>query len=160
MRNVMSQEYQGLDAVKAVQRQAQASLTASAIRYANLTEIAAAVIVSHNSTIDYCFMSEAMKASKPEEWPRKGTRVPLGTITRAVAGLPQEQRRHARSSETDISEWLGGNRLAQAREDVVGLGRSGRVLTVLTCPDLPDEDFPDEDSEEELVESWTPRFRR
>ena len=160
VRDVVSQEQEGLAAVRAVQRQAQASLTAAAIRYVNLTEIAAAVIVSRNNTVEYCFMSEAMKASKPEEWPRKGTRVPPDTTTRSIENLPQERRRHAQSDEIDITEWLGGNRSAHAREEVVGLGKSGRVLTVLTCPELPDEDFPDEDSEEELVESWTPRFRR
>ena len=160
VRNVVSHEQEGLAAIKAVKRQAQASLTASAIRYINLTEIAAAVIVSHNSTVEYCFMSESMKASKPEEWPRKGTRVPLGTVTRAVADLSQEQRRHVLCDEVDIAGWLGGNRPVQAQEEAIGLGRSGRVLTILTCGNLPDEDFPDKDSEDELLESWTPRFRR
>ena len=160
VRDVMSQEQEGLAAVKAVQRQAQASLTAAAIRYVNLTEIAVAVIVSRDSTVEYCFMSDAMKAYKSEEWPRKGTRVPPGTATRLIEDLPREQRRYSQSEEIDITEWLGGNRSAQAQEEVVGLGKSGRVLTVLSCTDLVDEDFPDEDSEEELVESWTPRFRR
>ena len=163
MRHVMSRAQDGLAAIKAVQRQAQASLTASAIRYVNLTEIAAAVIVSHNSTVDYCFMSEVMKDSKPEEWPRKGTRVPLGTATRAVADLPREQKVHIQSDEIDITQWLGrigGTEPVPAQEEVVRLGRSGRILTILTCQNLSDEDFPDEGSEEELVESWTPRFRR
>ena len=160
VRNVVSHERDGLAAIEAVQRRAQTSLTAAAIRYVNLTGIAAAVIVSHNSTVDFSFMSDAMKASKPDEWPKKGTRVPLGTATRAVAKLVHEQRRRAQSEEIDITVWIGGSRLTQAQEEVVGLGRSGRVLTVLTCRNLWDEEFPDEDSEEELIESWTPRFRR
>ena len=42
------------------------------------------------------------------------------------------------------------------------IGSYGRILTVLTCPDLLDEGFmeEDEDSDEVLEESWTPRFRR
>ena len=160
VRNILSCEQDGLAAIKAVQRQAQASLTASAIRYANLTEIAAAVIVSHNSTVDYCFMSEVMKESRPEEWPKKGAQVPFDTVTRAVVDLPQQQRVHVKSDEIDITQWLGGTEPVPAQEEVVRLGRSGRILTVLTCRNLPDEDFPDEDSEEDLVESWTPRFRR
>ena len=83
--------------------------------------------------------------------------MPPETPTRVVANLPQEQRRYELSDEIDISDWLGGNRSVPAKEEVVGLGRSGRVLTVLTCYHLPDDDFPGEDSEEELVESWTPR---
>ena len=157
---VVSHEQEGLAAIRAIQHQAQASLTASAIRYVNLANVAVAVIVSNESTVDYCFMSEAMRASKPDEWPKKGTRVPPETPTRVVANRPQEQRRYELSDEIDISDWLGGNRSVPAKEEVVGLGRSGRVLTVLTCYHLPDDDFPGEDSEEELVESWTPRFRR
>ena len=58
-------------------------------------------------------------------------------------------------------EWLGAGRSARAREEVVGLSSYERVLTVLTCPDLLDEGFMDEDddSDEVLEESWTPRFR-
>ena len=160
VRIVVSHEQEGLVAIKAIQRQAQASLTASAIRYINITEVAAAMIVSHDRTVEYCFMSETMRASKPDEWPRKGTRVPVGTVTRAIADLPQGQRRHVASDEVDVSEWIGGNRPIVAQEETVGLGRSGRILTILTCANIPDEDFPDEDSEDELVESWTPRFRR
>jgi glycerol-3-phosphate dehydrogenase len=46
----------------------------------------------------------------------------------------------------------------ELREEVVGLGNWGRTLTVLTADDLPDLDVERED--EEIVESWKPRFRR
>lgn len=42
--------------------------------------------------------------------------------------------------------------------NVVGLGRYGKTLTVLYDIDVPDAD--EEEDEESLIESWTPRFKR
>ena len=162
VRDVIARHPNGLAATEAVERDARASLTASAIRYVGLTDAAAAVIVSRNGKVDYCFMSDAMKSMRFDAWPRKGSPIPAGTATASVAGLPTEQRRSAREEdETDIMEWLGTGRSARTHEEVVGLGSYERVLTVLTCPDLLDEGFMDEDddSDEALEESWTPRFR-
>ena len=162
VRDVISRHPNGLAAIEAVERDARASLTASAIRYVGLTDAAAAVVVSRNGKVDYCFMSDAMKSLRIETWPRKGSPIPPGTATASVSGRPTEQRRSAREEdEINIKEWLGTGRSAQAREEVVGLGSYERVLTVLTCPDLLDEGFMDEDddSDEALEESWTPRFR-
>ena len=162
VRDVIARHPNGLAAIEAVERDARASLTASAIRYARLTDAATAVIVSRNGMVDYCFMSDAMKSLRFDAWPRKGSPVPTGTVTAYVAQLPTEQRRTAREEdETTIVEWLGAGRSVRALEEVVGLGSYDRVLTILTCPDLLDEGFmdEDEDSDDALEESWTPRFR-
>ena len=42
---------------------------------------------------------------------------------------------------------------------VAGLGRHGKALTVLSSAKIG-EDEDDEDNEDALIESWTPRFRR
>lgn len=160
--DIIAQHPNGLAAIEAIERDARASLIASAIRYVGLTDAAAAVIVSRNGKVDYCFMSDAMKSLRFDAWPRKGSPIPAGTATALVAELPTEQRRSAREEdEVSIVEWLGAGRAARAREEVVGLGSYERILTVLTCPDLLDEGFMDEDddSDEALEESWTPRFR-
>ncbi|MCZ6656161.1 MAG: hypothetical protein O7C67_02600 [Gammaproteobacteria bacterium] len=47
---------------------------------------------------------------------------------------------------------------ADLYEEVIGLGSYGRSLSVLTIDNLPDDEEIDE--EDELLESWTPRFRR
>ena len=157
--DIIAQHPNGLAAIEAIERDARASLTASAIRYVGLTDAAAAVIVSRNGKVDYCFMSDAMKSLRFDAWPRKGSPIPAGTATASVAELPTEQRRAAREEdEASIAEWLGTGRAARAREEVVGLGSYERILTVLTCPDLLDEGFmdEDEDSDEALEESWTP----
>ncbi|MCW3847389.1 hypothetical protein OF829_09055 [Sphingomonas sp. LB-2] len=61
-----------------------------------------------------------------------------------------------------LNRWLDGEQTYRITEEVVGLGGYGRTLTVLTCSSLSvrPEDQPDEDDEEALIESWTPRFKR
>jgi len=54
--------------------------------------------------------------------------------------------------------WFGGNLEAEMFEEVIGLGSYGRTLTVLSASDLPDQEKLEE--EKELMDSWTPRFRR
>jgi hypothetical protein len=56
-------------------------------------------------------------------------------------------------------DWLGGTRSAIAIEEVVGLGRYCKTLTVLSWSAIGHEEDGDDD-DEELAERWTPRFRR
>ena len=161
---IIREQPDGLCTIEAIQHAARASLTASAIRYVGLTESATAVIVSQGDKIDYCFMSNTlMKSFRDLTWPRKGDPIPSGTVTASIARKPDTLRRDARDSdEIDAMEWFACERSVQALEEVVGLGSYGRVLTVLTCPNLLDDAFmeEEEDSDEALEESWTPRFRR
>jgi hypothetical protein len=57
-----------------------------------------------------------------------------------------------------LQQWFGGDRQLEISEDVIGLGRYGKTLTVLHDIDLPEPE--DEDDEATLIESWTPRFKR
>jgi hypothetical protein len=64
-------------------------------------------------------------------------------------------------SEIDVREWLGGTRSARITEEVVGLGHYGKTLTVLSSSSIGDEEAGyDDDDDEKLQESWTPRFRK
>ena len=60
-RKAMDRYDPGLDAIEAVADLCLTSRTATAIRYAELTDAAVAVIMSTGGIIDYCFLSEAMK---------------------------------------------------------------------------------------------------
>jgi len=151
----------GLAAVEALASLCRTSLPATAIRYAELAEDAVAVVVSTGATIDYCFLSETMKSMPQLAWLRKGTPVPSESAT---ARFNRSRDRVADAdrceAEIDIMDWLGGVRSATAIEEVIGLGRYGKTLTVLTCASVQDETHgEDEESEEELVHRWTPRFR-
>jgi hypothetical protein len=59
-------------------------------------------------------------------------------------------------------DWLGGSRSASVTEEVVGLGRYGKTLTILSSTRLGHEhDGLDDDvGDDGLAERWTPRFRR
>lgn len=138
------------------------SLTATGIRYAELTRKAAAVIVSTGDMIDYCFMSDPMKTLPKLAWLRKGTKLPAGTATARLAGDPAKVRTGARvTDEVDVRDWLGGTTSQGICEESIGLGGYGKVLTILSSGSIGREenDCDDDDDEEALVRKWTPRFR-
>ena len=153
----------GLAAVEAVADLCLTSLTATAIRYAEVSDDAVAVVVSSGTAIDYCRLSETMKALPQISWLRKGSPIPLGTATAGFNADPKNIADANRvEAEVDILDWLGGSKSALAREEIVGLGNYGRTLTILHCPTVIDETYQDDDDDEEsdLEERWTPRFRR
>ena len=151
---------QGLTAVESVAGLCRTSLTATAIRYAELTDDAVAIIISTGKTIDYCFLSDTMKSLPQITWLRKGTPVPRATTTANFNADPTLVASAYRVEEDiDIMDWLDGTRSIEATEETIGLGRYGKTLTVLTCPSLVDETYYDEDENPDLEERWTPRFR-
>ena len=153
----------GLDAIDSISKLCITSRTATAIRFAELSDAAVAVIVSTGGVIDYCFMSDAMKSLPKLEWIRKGTPLPASTAAARFADdRPRVAAGERVADEVDVRDWLGGTTRATVSEETVGLGAYGKVLTVLTSQ-LIGQDISsggDEDDEEQLIESWTPRFRR
>lgn len=154
----------GLTAVETLAKACETSLTSTAIRYAGLTRDAVAVILSTGPSIDWCFMSEGLKEGKKLEWIKKGTPVPSGTVTESFNALPENVRLGKKDSgDGRLNDWMGGERIYRITEEVVGLGQYGRTLTVLTCESLTAQANGDEsgdEGEDELIESWTPKFRR
>jgi Zn-dependent peptidase ImmA (M78 family) len=151
----------GLSAIEAIADLCVASKTAAAIRYAEVSDAATAVIMSTAGVIDYCFMSEAMKSLPKLDWLRKGLKLPLGTVTSTLAADPTRVAAGERvKDEIDVREWLGGSTRETITEESLGLGAYGKVLTILTSTKIGQELEPDEDDEQqELIESWTPRFK-
>ena len=161
-RKVVDRHDPGLNAIDAVAEHCLTSRTATAIRFAEITKAAVAVIVSTGETIDYCFMSEAMKSLPKLDWIRKGSPLPKGTATARLAARRDGVLAGERVvDEVDVRDWLGGLTKATVSEESVGLGRYGKVLTMLVSNSIGQEVDPaDEDNEDDLIESWTPRFRR
>jgi hypothetical protein len=153
----------GLEIVESLATLCRTSLTATAIRYAELTDDAVAIIISTGPTIDFCRLSDAIKALPQLTWLRKGTPIPRDTATAKFnANSERVANSHRTDAEIDIMDWLGGTRSVRATEQVVGLGRYGKTLTVLTCPTVQDATYQEDegDDEERLTERWTPRFHR
>jgi hypothetical protein len=154
----MRQAGEGLAAIKYLADLCKTSLTATAIRFTQCSREPVAIIVSTGQSIDYCFMSDALRDVDGIDWIRQREALPRNTPTfsfnQDAAKVQQAAQLEATSNFRD---WFGGQRNIEIREEVLGLGDYGKTLTVLYEIDIPDED---EDDEEELLESWTPRFRR
>ncbi len=153
----------GLSVIEALANECQTSLTATAIRYAELTDDAVAVIISTGQAIDYCCLSVAIKSLPEISWLRKGSPVPKNTGT---AKLNADSDRILKAERTvkkiDVMDWLGGKRSTMVTEEVIGLGQYGKTLTVLSSSTIGNEaDSGDADEDEaEMIERWTPRFHR
>lgn len=150
---------QGLAAIERLATLCETSLHATAIRYTQCARDPVAVVLSIGNRIDHCFMSESLKALGGIDWIRKREAVPRNTPTFAFNQDDENVRRAVRIEDiSNLQDWFGGHRSIEVSEDVIGLGRYGKTLTVLYDIDLPSED--EEEDEAALVESWTPRFRR
>ncbi|MGZ8236267.1 MAG: ImmA/IrrE family metallo-endopeptidase [Methylobacter sp.] len=150
---------QGLAAVESLASLCKTSLHSTAIRYTQCTRDLVAIVVSVGNRIDHCFMSEALKNVDGIDWIRKHEALPRNTQTFAFNQNSENVRSAARTDGTsNLQDWFGGRHSIEIREDVIGLGNYGKTLTVLYDIDVPDAE--DEEYEESLIESWTPRFRR
>lgn len=147
----------GLDAVDRLHTLCKTSLTATAIRIAQLTRDPMAVVVSMGKQVDYCFMSDELKEYRGIDWIRKRQLLSQGSATFEFNQDPDNVLDGKRvKAESDLQDWFGGNRSVEIREDVVGLGAYGKTLTVLHEIDLPDG----EDDEGDSNDSWTRGYRR
>lgn len=150
---------EGLEAIERLSEACRTSLTATAIRFAQISSDPVAIVVSSGTRIEYCFMSDELKAVKGIDWIHKSQRVPPGTTTSVFNQSIDRVRGAERMEGTcELQDWFGGSRQIEISEDVVGLGSYEKTLTVLYGIDLPDEE--EEEDEESLEDSWTPRFRR
>jgi hypothetical protein len=153
----------GLSTVETMAGLCRTSLTATGIRCAEITDDALAVIISTGGAIDFCFLSNPMKTLPQLSWLRKGRPVPAGTLT---ARFNADRRRvlgaERAEEEVDVLDWLGGTRSARVTEEVVGLGRYGKTLTVLSSEVIGQElpELEDDIEDDDLHERWTPRFRK
>lgn len=149
----------GLVAIEALAAQCKTSKHATAIRFAQCTRDAMAIVVSRGGIIDHCFMSEALKQVGGIDWLKKREAVPRNTATFAFNQVNDNILRGVSVQDTsNLQYWFGGKRALEICEDVVGLGRYGRTLTVLYDINVPEPE--DEEDEQSLIDSWTPRFKR
>ena len=149
----------GLAAIENLAGLCKTSLHATAIRYTQCTRDPLAIVISRGGIIDHCFMSDAIKNVDGIDWLRKKEGVPRNTATFAFNKVPANVLHGVRIEETsNLQHWFGGRRSIEISEDIVGLGRYGKTLTVLYEIDIPDPEG--EDSEQSLIDSWTPRFKR
>jgi hypothetical protein len=148
----------GIAAIEHLAEVCQTSLTATAIRYTQCSSEPVAIVVSTEASIDYCFMSDALRDFDDIDWIRKRQALPRTSATFAFnQDSSKVQRADRVEDESDLQLCFGGPRSIELREDVIGLGSYGKTLTVLHGIEPSDEA---EEDDEALIESWTPRLRR
>jgi hypothetical protein len=147
----MNRRRDGISAVLGLAESCGTSLTAAAIRYAELSGARTAVIVSASTSIDYCFLSSTLRSMMGIQWPRKGRPLPRGSAT---ALLRRKQGAiencESDSADSDTTVWFDTDYETRLVEEAVALGEYGRILTVLTVED--------ESEREDDVEEDEPRF--
>ncbi|GHT78488.1 hypothetical protein FACS1894130_05150 [Spirochaetia bacterium] len=123
----------GFEGIEAMAKVCNTSLTATAIRYVELSNYKIAVIVSTNGIVDYCCFSNSVFDLKDIEKPKKGDKIPRGTKTELLAANPGLVSGGERLyGETDFRDWLDSKKPKEAAEEAIGLGKYGKVLTVIS----------------------------
>jgi len=149
----------GLAAVESLSRKCNSSLTATAIRYAQKTPDPVAIVVSEDKIIHYSFISDELRELKGLTWIKKGSQLPKNTVTSRFNSAPENIINcNKADGETTLLDWFGSELSYDVYEEVIGLGNYGKTLTVLSLESIPDQEELDE--ENELEESWTPKFKR
>lgn len=148
---------EGFAAIERLSGDCRTSLTATAIRYAELAEAPVAVIVSAGEVIEFCTLSSALREGGKISWREKGDYLPQGSATAIFNRSSEKVTAGARvESTSSLVDWFEGAPDVEVKEDVVGLGQYGKTLTVLFTNETVDLD--DEDPEDELPsERWRRR---
>lgn len=158
-RRFLSEQQLGLDGIIALAEKARCSITAAAIRAAECSENPMAIIMSRNDKIAYAFMTDSFKnLGSRLAFLRKGIDLPV-SATRTFNKNPDNVLKAERMfAETTLADWFDGSGKIVLDEEVIGLGKYGYTLTVLSSEALSSDpdDSPDED--EDLEANWTPKF--
>ena len=132
----------GLNSVRVIAERCETSLTSAAIRYAELTPDPVAIIVSHEGTVEFSFFSPSLwdYPGVAKSKPRRDDDLVPGTAAYRLAKSPTKVRGVAKDTDTASLElWFPRcEPEGELVEESVGLGRYGRVLTVLSTEELPD----------------------
>ena len=148
----------GLAAIKSLATISKSSLTAAAIRTSECAPYPMAIVVSAGQEVRYAFMSDAFKNFGRLQFLRKGDALPAsGTFDfnrdpdRVLAG-------DSMCTESRLATWFEGPSHITLDEEIIGLGRYGLTLTVLSSEEITEDPYEDEDEEEKLEASWTAKF--
>jgi Zn-dependent peptidase ImmA (M78 family) len=155
-RPLINRSQDGLAAVINLANACNTSLTAAALRYAEIGRLPVGVIQCLEGKVEFC-------ATYPLQahvgWARplmRNAKVPVNSATRRLSEDADAILRSLEDSDSsEAYDWFpGADRNAGLIEEAIGLGRFGRTLTVLT---LDPEHNADDD---EVDDRWEePRFR-
>ncbi|HAW36787.1 MAG TPA: hypothetical protein DCX71_12000 [Erythrobacter sp.] len=158
VRSHLERHQVGLEGICRLAEDAHVSLTAAAIRAAECASFPLCVVVSNGGEVRYAFSSDAFKSLGTRIFLRKGDPLPAGVTAafNARSGNVTAARRSA--GECDLKDWFDTDRHARLDEEVIGIGRYGFTLTILSSEALAEPDDDGEEDEEAVIDRWTPRF--
>lgn len=144
----------GMAAVTSLATKCETSLVASALRYAEIGHLPAGVIQCYNGRVEFCATHTLLAHVG---WARplsRNTKVPRDSATQRLSEDREAILRGGEDGDSAAaSDWFSGASGKHGlSEEVIGLGKFGRTLTVLTLEDA-DEKTEESDRWEE------PRFR-
>lgn len=133
----------GLSGIRELSTLFSTSITSTAIRYAETTPDPVAVIVSSEGVIKYCFVSSSLQRIKGVCYGiRKGDVIPISCSTMRVTKSYEKGNQTANEEGScQITEWFPDCALHhEMNEDVLALGGYGKILTVLHCVTIPEDE--------------------
>ncbi len=105
---------QGLEAIQSLADLCCTSLTATAIRFANMCDDPVAVVCSMGDRIQFAFMSKPIRDMRGITWIRKNSGLPAGTATARFNRDDDNVRLGKRISSTSTLDiWFDGNSAAE-----------------------------------------------
>jgi hypothetical protein len=132
---------EGIGAIEALASQCRTSLTATAIRLAELSPQPLAVLCSTASKVDFAVMSDTMRFNFRLTWPKRGAGIPSNSTTALLNSDETNVRTGRRmSGEASLADWFHAERDHQLNEEAIGLGEYGRTLTILWSDSFLDGD--------------------
>ena len=131
-----------VDSIVSLSTSFMVSVSAAAIRTAELTDEPMAAILSHNGVCEWCARSPSLADHGWSRRSLKNDQVPRGCATARLASDVTRVTRGDRDDDTTpLSRWFDDAPAElEVIEEAIGLGPYGRVLTTLTFEHLPDPD--------------------
>jgi hypothetical protein len=134
-----------LEGVRSLADRFAVSLTAAAIRMAELSEEAIAVVVSSGTIIEYCVISKVLENIPRLRRPARDEALSRCTATYRLNKRVQQGDGCTRLSDAGtLDDWFEGMPDIEVTEEALSLGSYGKTLTLITCDVDPDE-FETED---------------
>lgn len=157
-RVMISDSEVGLDGILSVANQCKTSLTATAIRFATLTDTPLGIVISRDGRVVFSCYSKALKAICDHDKPTRGEQLPRKSAASRLWADPSLVRDGSMIAQSTFAGlWSDSASDELLYEESIGLGRYGRVLTVLSGEPIDEEE---EDEERRIDESWRPRFSK
>lgn len=145
----------GLHGILRLHKIARTSITSSAIRAVQCDPYPIAmVMVKSGGEVEYSFRSSSFQASVPGKHLSRGENVPSSSAAFRISLDSSAPAGERELEQSDSRTWFGeGNKRLEV--ETYHLGRHG-TLVVLSG----EENWEDDEEEADLLDSWTPKFKR